>query len=190
MDFLILFIRIILGFLFLSAGWSKIKEVNQHIGIVKEYKILPDKYIKKLVLLEITLEIVVGAFLLLGLFHQYIAVIAILLLCMYSIAISINLFRGRTNISCGCGGMAGNHQLSWKLVLRNLCLIITCFMVYKIDCSLGSLSSFMFSKTPLYTIYSFESIFTIIFSFALITVYALFQQVIKLKQIVTNLSGK
>lgn len=189
MEYLILVLRIFLGCLFLSAGWSKITEVNQHIGIVKEYKVFPDKYTKHLVLLEICLELFVGVFLLLGLFHQYIAVIAISLLIIYSIMISINLFRGRKNISCGCGGMAGNHTLSWKLVLRNLCLIITCFMIYKIECSLGSLSSLMLSETSLYIVYSFEAVSTIISSLALITVYALAQEVNKLKQIITNLIG-
>jgi len=46
------------------------------------------------------------------------------LLLVYALAISINLFRGRRDIDCGCGGPAIRQELSAGLVLRNLLLLI------------------------------------------------------------------
>ena len=49
------------------------------------------------------------------------------LLGAYTTAISINLFRGRIHIDCGCGmaSTAGrDQQLSWGLVARNIVLIV------------------------------------------------------------------
>ncbi len=41
------------------------------------------------------------------------------LLILYSVAIGINLFRGRREIDCGCGGPDSSLTLSWWLVIRN-----------------------------------------------------------------------
>lgn len=43
-----------------------------------------------------------------------------LLLFVYTSGISINLYRGRRDIDCGCSGPATTQVLSWWLVFRNL----------------------------------------------------------------------
>ena len=50
----------------------------------------------------------------------YGGLIALLLFAVYTIAISINLIRGRKDIDCGCAGPAVRQTLSGWLVLRNL----------------------------------------------------------------------
>jgi len=42
------------------------------------------------------------------------------LLSLYAAGISINLYRGRRDIDCGCNGPASTQALSWWLVSRNL----------------------------------------------------------------------
>ena len=42
------------------------------------------------------------------------------LLVLYAVAMAINLWRGKRNIDCGCGG--DGQSLSWALVLRNAVL--------------------------------------------------------------------
>jgi hypothetical protein len=42
-----------------------------------------------------------------------------LLLTLYSVAIGINLVRGRGTIDCGCGGPGGARPLRADLLLRN-----------------------------------------------------------------------
>lgn len=44
---------------------------------------------------------------------------AVALLALYTVAISVNLIRGRRDIDCGCAGPAARQNLSGWLVLRN-----------------------------------------------------------------------
>ncbi|MED1799033.1 MauE/DoxX family redox-associated membrane protein [Brevibacillus porteri] len=123
MEELGLLFRLILAFLFLSTFVSKISDISTHLSIVQAYQIIPYQWSKSFTYLDLGLQAIVAISLLLGLFTTLGLFLAILLLGAYTLAISINLARGRKKISCGCGGMAGNHFLSWKLVLRNLVFI-------------------------------------------------------------------
>ncbi|MED1783725.1 MauE/DoxX family redox-associated membrane protein [Brevibacillus fortis] len=118
-----LLFRLILAFLFLSTFVSKISDMGTHLSIVRAYQIIPYSWSKSFTYLDLGLQATVAISLSLGLFTTLGLSLAILLLGAYTLAISINLARGRRKISCGCGGMAGNHFLSWKLVLRNLVFI-------------------------------------------------------------------
>jgi hypothetical protein len=51
------------------------------------------------------------------------------LLCLFSIAIAINLSRGRSDISCHCAGILGNQKLSWWQLLRNAGLLVCCLLL-------------------------------------------------------------
>ncbi|MGG4451211.1 MauE/DoxX family redox-associated membrane protein [Brevibacillus porteri] len=123
MEELGLLFRLILAFLFLSTFFSKISDMGTHLSIVRAYQIIPYSWSKGFTYLDLGLQATVAISLLIGLFTTLGLSLAILLLGAYTLAISINLARGRKKISCGCGGMAGNHFLSWKLVLRNLVFI-------------------------------------------------------------------
>jgi uncharacterized membrane protein YphA (DoxX/SURF4 family) len=121
MEELALFCRLALSTVFLSAGFSKIGKWEHHRIIVEEYQIMPIRWVPLLVRVEVWLEVLVGFLLLLGVSMG--AWLGSVLLVAYTVAIGINLLRGRNTISCGCGGVVGDHQLSWKLVLRNLGLL-------------------------------------------------------------------
>ena len=41
------------------------------------------------------------------------------LLTVVTVAVIINLLRGRTDLGCGCGGIEDEQTLSWALVARN-----------------------------------------------------------------------
>jgi len=123
MEELTLFLRVFLGTIFLSTSMSKLRNIQEHILIVKEYRILPSSLIYVVARMEVVMELFTGMMLFLGLFQTIGAMLANLLLILYSLAIAINLFRGRSGISCGCGGAVGSHAISWFLVLRNLLLM-------------------------------------------------------------------
>ncbi|MGG4445696.1 MauE/DoxX family redox-associated membrane protein [Brevibacillus porteri] len=123
MEELGLLFRLILAFLFLSTFVSKISDMGTHLSIVRAYQIIPYSWSKSFTYMDLVLQAAVAISLLIGLFTTLGLSLAVLLLGAYTLAISINLARGRKKISCGCGGMAGNHFLSWKLVLRNLVFI-------------------------------------------------------------------
>lgn len=44
-------------------------------------------------------------------------------LIIYTIGLLKQLLSNQTNITCGCGGLIGNHQINWYMVFRNLALI-------------------------------------------------------------------
>jgi hypothetical protein len=47
-----------------------------------------------------------------------------MLLLLYSAAIGINVYRGRTGIDCGCSGPAGRVPVSGALIVRNGVLLV------------------------------------------------------------------
>ena len=144
-------LRVLLGTIFLSTAVSKWRERDAHAVIVKEYRIVPHAFVAPFVRAELFAELVCGALLWLGVWQAGSAVLAALLLVMYSSAIGINLLRGRGEISCGCGGAMGNHRLSWWLVLRNGVLAVAALTVEMVQPELGSLSAWIDGAAgPLY----------------------------------------
>lgn len=126
MDELTLFARVLLGTLFASTAWAKGKDLEKHIIVLREYQLLPPNWLHWFARMEIIAEALAAFLLLVGLLQQAAYTLAIILLSVYSLAIAVNLLRGRREISCGCGGLAGSHHLSWGLVWRNIGLLAVC----------------------------------------------------------------
>ena len=122
-----------LGFslLFLVAGTHKLSNRLRFQGIVEAYQVLPKSWAPLMVITIGVIETALGIGWLIGnsvLAHLFSTV----LLSIYIVVISINLYRGRTYIDCGCGFSAfagkqnvdsGIQQLSFGLILRNYLLI-------------------------------------------------------------------
>lgn len=123
MEELGLLFRLVLAWLFISAFLSKISDFTTHLSIIREYQIIPYRWSKSFAYVDLGMQAFVGISMLFGLFTQLGLALALLLLVAYTVAISMNLLKGRRQISCGCGGLAGNHFLSWKLVGRNVVFI-------------------------------------------------------------------
>lgn len=128
---------LIFAYIFLFSAISKIKDYENHIEVVKSYKILPDTFAKYLVNLFLLIELLASLMIILRLFMNYSVIALSILTVIYSVAIIINLARGRKDLSCGCGGVLGDHVISYKLVIRNLIILI------------GLFSSMTFPKTSL-----------------------------------------
>ncbi|WP_197205588.1 MauE/DoxX family redox-associated membrane protein [Cytobacillus firmus] len=60
----------------------------------------------------------------------------ILFITSVSILIIHNLYKGHKNISCGCGGVLENDELSYKLIIRNFSFIALIFYLYYQEVSL------------------------------------------------------
>ncbi|MEJ8548725.1 MauE/DoxX family redox-associated membrane protein [Brevibacillus borstelensis] len=123
MDELTFVLRVFLGTLFISTSVAKFRKPQEHMLTVKEYRILSSFLLYPFARAEMIVEFLTGILLFLGMFQKTVALLAVFLLAIYSLAIVVNLLRGRKEISCGCGGAAGDHPISWFLVLRNFLLI-------------------------------------------------------------------
>ncbi|MED4572683.1 MauE/DoxX family redox-associated membrane protein [Brevibacillus agri] len=124
MEEITLYMRSIVGTILLTAGYMKIKNIHEHSQVIKEYRLIPNSIIPYVAFFLITIEIMCGIGLYLGVYKYFTLLTAFTLLVVYSVAITINLVRGRNEISCGCGGVLGTHNLSWKLVIRNIFLLL------------------------------------------------------------------
>lgn len=123
MNTLLMIGMLFFGYMFLTSSFGKIKEFSEHQKIIKAYKILPLGLTKSFAILDIGFEIIVGVALLTLMIPELSTILASSLLLVYSIAIAVNLFRGRTDLDCGCGGIVGDNKISPILVLRNIILI-------------------------------------------------------------------
>ncbi|WP_171050726.1 MauE/DoxX family redox-associated membrane protein [Bacillus sp. BHET2] len=114
---------LIFGYIFVSTGLSKLYKKQEHISSVYAYQVIPLKYVIFFSWMDITLEILLGILLITGTFLKISLVISSILLMIYTLAILVNLRKGRTEIDCGCSGVLGNHKISYYLVIRNVTLI-------------------------------------------------------------------
>ena len=57
------------------------------------------------------------------------ALAAVVLLGMYALMMLVQLLRGRTDLDCGCSGPAPRQNISRKLVVRNIILVLIAGLV-------------------------------------------------------------
>ena len=52
-----------------------------------------------------------------------------LLLLVFTLAVGINLARGRTDLKCGCFGLKHEQKIGFKIIARNFALFILALRV-------------------------------------------------------------
>ncbi len=118
--------------LLISAGGHKLSNRVRFGGILEAYKIIPVALIPASVILLGVLELTLAFAWATGWNIALVALMTVLLLTLYAVAIIINLIRGRSYIDCGCGFASSKtqffdqshiQQLSVTLVLRNVFLV-------------------------------------------------------------------
>ncbi len=139
MEIFDLLIRFYISSLLISSALDKWKNYRNHIGIVKDYNLIKESWIKPLTKMEIAVELIIGSFIFSGFLTLYSTWASIFLFFIYSLAISINLIKGRTELNCGCGGLSGHKKISWLLFLRNLSFIILLLVVIKLNYYIGAI---------------------------------------------------
>jgi len=116
-----------LGLMFVIAAIHKISNRSQFRITLLEYQILPEITVLPASWIIPTLELLLGVAWLIGIYQQGLtAITSIVLLAAYSLAIGINIGRGRVYFDCGCGfgGKIENEQyLSASLIARNFGLV-------------------------------------------------------------------
>ncbi len=119
-------ISIGLGLLFFAAAYHKMVDHAKFRITLIEYQLLPDVLVGAMARALPLFELALGACWFAGLLTLPVAVATAFLLAVYTIAIGINILRGRVHFDCGCGfggAREGEQYLSSWLIFRNLCLI-------------------------------------------------------------------
>ena len=118
-------LRASLAALFATAAVHKIRDPRAFLQTFSEYEILPRIFIVPAAIALVATEtsIAVGLLAVQPSNPENAGVgaglAALSLLSIYSLAIGVNLLRGRRDIDCGCLGPAGRQPLSRSLVIRN-----------------------------------------------------------------------
>lgn len=103
---------------FLHGALAKWREREVFAAAMQNYELIPEATVPTASTALILAEAVTGTLLLLPAARPLGQVAGIALIAVVSCAVVVNLWRGRTEISCGCGG--NDQQISWGLVGRNL----------------------------------------------------------------------
>ncbi len=118
-------LRVILGALFLWAGLSKMPQIENFARTIDAFNLLPHTLILPTAIILPYVEFLTGLSLLLGFKTRLSACVCLGLLCLFAIALGINIVRGINDIPCGCFGSGTDDTLSTALI-RNVVLIAIC----------------------------------------------------------------
>ena len=116
-----------LAVVFLLAGLAKLPQRWEFTQAVRNYRLVPERA-GELVGRTPRRSRSPPALLAVGLGMRPVAALLALFLVAFSVAVAVNLLRGRT-IDCGCFGPVAQKQITWWTVPRNLVLTAAAIVV-------------------------------------------------------------
>lgn len=111
-----------LGIVFIVAAIPKIVDLQGFYIAVDNYQILPEILVPYFAVILISVELVVGLFLIVGVYKKEAAFITVLLNIVFIIALTSALIRG-IDITCGCFSLNG-EAVSINQIIRDIFLIL------------------------------------------------------------------
>jgi len=114
--YLLLIIRLFLGFVFIYAAVTKISEPEGFSQAIYNYKLLPLFLVNILAIILPWIELITGVLLIFGISVKENSAILNGLLIIFIIAIVISLFRG-LDINCGCFGTVDGSKVGLIKIL-------------------------------------------------------------------------
>jgi len=108
--------------LLLSAAGAKWRAVAEFRAVVANYRVLPPPLTGAAAIALPALETLVAVLLLVAPARRGAALGGAVLLLLYAGAISVNLWRGRRDLDCGCAGPARRRPIAAWMVWRNVVL--------------------------------------------------------------------
>ena len=121
MELSLLGMRLLLGFVFLSSSLPKLAAPDDFRRALSNYRLLPFHLVRPVAVWLPRLELVLALMLMAGVATRAVAFLAAAALLVFSIAVAINLGRGR-RIDCGCFGGSSPREITWRLVGRDVAL--------------------------------------------------------------------
>jgi len=93
---------VFLALVLVSAAIPKFKDADEFVGIIANYRLLPESLVMPFARLLPVVEVICAAGLLIPASRTWVGWGAAALFMMFALALGINLGRGRTHIDCGC----------------------------------------------------------------------------------------
>jgi len=131
--------RLLLAALFLYAGFVKAADPHGFALALYNYHLLPGWMINPVAIILPWVELMVGMFLLVGLWTQGGALLASGLLGVFACALVMNLIRG-LDIACGCFSTSTSAEpITWLYLVRDLALLGMGVHIFLFDRGIASL---------------------------------------------------
>lgn len=112
-------IALCLALLWSAAAWDKIHAREWFAQVLAAYRLLPARWSPAIAVLLPAVESAIATGLLIPGCRGQAAQLGAGMLLLYSLAMAVNLLRGRRDFNCGCH--PGHDQpVSWLLVMRNI----------------------------------------------------------------------
>jgi uncharacterized membrane protein YphA (DoxX/SURF4 family) len=121
--------RFFLAFIFLGAGISKLTQTEEFAQAISNYGLVPERFSHPIAVWLPRAEVLAGLMLLLGVAIMPGALGVAVLLLGFSVAVGINLLRGR-EMSCNCFGGAAPERMTWTTVGRNITLMAMAVSIF------------------------------------------------------------
>jgi uncharacterized membrane protein YphA (DoxX/SURF4 family) len=115
----VLVLRVAVGVLFIWAGGAKIGHADVFAAQIAAFALVPKPLIAPMAVLLPFFELLLGAYLILGLYTRVAALIAVVQLAIFATAIGSAVARG-LSLSCGCFGPGDKTVTSWPEVARDV----------------------------------------------------------------------
>jgi uncharacterized membrane protein YphA (DoxX/SURF4 family) len=122
METAVLVVRVLLGGLLLAAGVLKLGHPTELAATIATFRLLPAAIVGPLALALPYIELLLGAYLVAGLFTRVVATIAAIQFFCYAGAIASAVVR-HIAANCGCFGPNDSSAADWPHVLFDLVLV-------------------------------------------------------------------
>lgn len=119
--------RVVVGALFVYAGWVKAMDVYGFAKTVYGYGILPGFLVNITAIALPWVELVAGMMMIAGVWPRASAGVVAGLLLVFMAAILFNIARGYT-FDCGCFG-AGDGETGWGTIIRDVAMLTPTLLV-------------------------------------------------------------
>jgi uncharacterized membrane protein YphA (DoxX/SURF4 family) len=126
----------LLATVFLMAGVAKLADRSGFERAVVNYRILPSALARRVGQFLPYVEVVGAALLFSGFFKVLVSGMLLGLLLVFTVAVVVNLIRGR-ELDCGCFGTVAEAKLSWLTVGRNILLSGLALLVFASSVAVG-----------------------------------------------------
>lgn len=120
--YIIAILRIYVALVFILSGLDKINDLETFAISISNYKLIPITFINILAITIPWIELISGAFLLLGIFIKENSIIIFGLLTIFTSAIIVAVMRG-LDIDCGCMGTSDGQRVGIFKIIENTLLI-------------------------------------------------------------------
>jgi uncharacterized membrane protein YphA (DoxX/SURF4 family) len=127
-NLVVLILRVAIGAIFIAAGVSKIGHAAIFASEIAGFRIVPQPIIAPLAVMLPFFEVLLGGYLVIGLYTRIAGIVGAVQLAIFAAAIASAVMRGMS-VSCGCFGPNDATTTSWGEVARDAAIALAAALV-------------------------------------------------------------